>query len=129
MEIAVVTHAHNTNSVFSAIFASFPPSYSYVGQHRTWRSTVTSVILLHHHLCCVLTSPALLLSMPLSVFHYAPLLLITCLSTYLLLFVLCYGSLCSLLVYKYFVLCCIPYLIINYKSVIPLSEVVLSINY
>jgi hypothetical protein len=96
--------------------------------HVTQRSTVTSVILFHHCLCRVLTSLALLLSLPLSIFHYTPPLLIICLSTYPLLCVLCYGSPCSPLVYKYFVLHCILYLIINYKSVFPLREVVLSIN-
>jgi hypothetical protein len=108
------------------------PSYTYVCWCRTlctWRSTPTSVILLRHCLRCVLTSLALWLFKPLSVFHYAPPPLIICSSTYLLLFVLCYGSPRHLQVYKYFVLYCIPYLIINYKSAVPLHEVILSINY
>jgi hypothetical protein len=125
-------HAHDTNCVFSAVFTSFLLSYSYARGYctsHTWKSTATSIILLCHCLHRALTSPALLLSMPLSIFHYAPLLLIICSSTYPLLFLLCYGSPHSPLVYKYFVLHCIPYLLINYESVIPLHEVVLSINY
>jgi hypothetical protein len=99
-----------------------PTVSSYLHQHCTLCYTEKYCSFhysVRHHLRCVLVSPFIIL--PLSIFHYAPLLLIICLYTYLLLFVLCYGCPCSLLVYKYLVLHCIPYLIINYKSVFPFT--------
>lgn len=116
----------STITALSAIITSFclhhiiPAICSYMCLHRTFilqRSTVTSIILFCHHLHCALISLVLILSSPLSIFHYTSLLLIICSFTHLLLFVLYYGSPHSPLVYKYLVLCCIPYLIINYESV------------